>query len=189
MKTNLELVMNYLRVALPDFKGLSTLPPARGKKATEISIAGVAHTVSEWSKISGIPSHTIRDRYKHGWKPEDIINTPVNGSKMHSDACSSGSGVKLPKTYLLDNNYYTLKQLSDKFKVSKSTLHGRLKVMSPEEAVKKEPSPKSKRYQIEGTSLKNYCKIHNIAYTTIKSYLYKGMSLEDAIKKWTENHK
>lgn len=39
---------------------------------------GVAHTLSEWSDITGVKYLTIYGRIKRGWDLEDAINKPVN---------------------------------------------------------------------------------------------------------------
>ena len=39
---------------------------------------GVAHTLAEWSDITGIKYQTIFNRIKIGWSFEDAINKPVN---------------------------------------------------------------------------------------------------------------
>ena len=42
---------------------------------------GVAHTLSEWSDITGVKYLTIYGRIKRGWALEDAINKPVNKRK------------------------------------------------------------------------------------------------------------
>ena len=43
-----------------------------------IQLNGVAHTLAEWSDITGIKYQTIFNRIKIGWSFEDAINKPVN---------------------------------------------------------------------------------------------------------------
>ena len=44
-------------------------------------ISGNAHTVPEWSRISGIGIHTIQERLKRGWTPEQAVFAPTKGGK------------------------------------------------------------------------------------------------------------
>lgn len=47
------------------------------RNAVLITYKGETHTTAEWSEISGLPKHLIYNRYRYGWKPEEIFS-PAN---------------------------------------------------------------------------------------------------------------
>lgn len=42
-----------------------------------ITIGGEKHTIAEWARIKGIPSHLIRSRLYNGWNEERAVMTPA----------------------------------------------------------------------------------------------------------------
>ena len=53
-------------------------------KIIRIKHNGENLTISEWSEKTGISAATIRDRYKHGWKVDDIFKSkPRQKRKYH----------------------------------------------------------------------------------------------------------
>lgn len=48
-----------------------------------IEYNGETHTLSEWSEILGIKSHTLTMRFKYNWSIEKTFTTPVGKKKVH----------------------------------------------------------------------------------------------------------
>lgn len=46
---------------------------------------GVSRTLSEWSELSGISQHSIRDRLRRGWSVEDALSKPVRLASQVTD--------------------------------------------------------------------------------------------------------
>ena len=42
---------------------------------------GETKTATDWAKVSGVPSNSIRQRRKKGWSDSESIWTPVNGTR------------------------------------------------------------------------------------------------------------
>lgn len=68
------------------------------RNSHNITINGVTHTLSVWSRISGVYPHTILSRIKRGWSVKDAVFKPINDVKceetpdeMVSEANSSVS--------------------------------------------------------------------------------------------------
>ena len=45
--------------------------------AVLITYKGETHSTKEWANITGLPQHTIYQRYKYGWEPAEIF-TPID---------------------------------------------------------------------------------------------------------------
>ena len=52
----------------------------------KVTCNGETHTLSEWAKISGVHSETIRHRIKKGWPVEDAIFKKTKKEKQNNDA-------------------------------------------------------------------------------------------------------
>ena len=48
----------------------------------KISYNGAAHTIKEWSLISGLPYQTFRSRLDRGWSMQDAVNTPKGQARI-----------------------------------------------------------------------------------------------------------
>ena len=47
----------------------------------KVEIAGEVKTITDWSRVSGIPQSTIRRRLLSGWSAEDAVYTPVRNKR------------------------------------------------------------------------------------------------------------
>lgn len=84
-----------------------------------VTARGKTMTVKEWSRETGVPSATIRERLKRGWDAERAVAEPV------VDATVSVAGVRR-----------TITEWATATGVSKSSIYRRIKAgVSPESAV------------------------------------------------------
>lgn len=56
-----------------------------------ISYNNEIHTLSEWSRLTGINRSTLKNRYEKGQSPEEILYTPVDKTKSHRKPCSNAT--------------------------------------------------------------------------------------------------
>lgn len=56
---------------------------------TYITVNGVTRTLTEWSKITGVPDYVICKRRKAGWSDHDAVMTP-KGSRRHTNGEKKG---------------------------------------------------------------------------------------------------
>lgn len=49
---------------------------AKNKSKPTVEICGESHSLKEWSKITGLPIYTIRNRIRANWKDEEILSIP-----------------------------------------------------------------------------------------------------------------
>ena len=47
------------------------------RRAVLITYNGETHSTKEWANITGLPQHTIYERYRYGWEPAEIF-TPID---------------------------------------------------------------------------------------------------------------
>lgn len=58
---------------------------ANNKSNTHLlTLNGETHTVSEWSKITGINRSTLNNRMWRGWSDEDVLTAPVTHGNQYT---------------------------------------------------------------------------------------------------------
>ena len=80
---NHRYLRNYLRRYRP-----IRCPQAAPGKRQRYELEGQSHTLTQWSKITGIQRKTLKYRLEHGWSFETAIQTPV---RVRDDAANSNT--------------------------------------------------------------------------------------------------
>jgi len=63
---------------------------------SKITCNGETHSIKDWGIITGFGAENIRDRIKHGWKPEDAITKPI--------ICNDMTAIYPNAVYFVDDN-------------------------------------------------------------------------------------
>ena len=129
---------------------------------------GKKFTVNELSKISGIPSHKIRNRIKSGYSADQAAEFVLFTG--HSKPYYSEKYKK----------YFTVKELSDISMICETTIRARLKVCSTDEAAGFVPylsQYKNKQRVHKRVSIKNILVIHH-AYSNSSTDYYECIDTE-----------
>lgn len=142
---------------------------------TIICFNGETHTLSEWSRITGLDVHTISSRLNRGCSKEEIFNT--NYKKVE----------KL-KLYLYKGKFFTVKEIAEMSGLNADTIFRRMrKGMSIEEAVEKPLGfcPKERLLTLNGEThnVTEWAKITGIKKETLFSRIREGWSVEDMLTK------
>lgn len=140
-----------------------------------ITVDDETHTLSEWSRITGLDVHTISSRLSRGCSKEEIFNT--NYKKVE----------KL-KLYLYKGKFFTVKEIAEMSGLNADTIFRRMrKGMSIEEAVEKplRVCPKERLLTLNGEThnVTEWAKITGIKKETIFARIREGWSVEDMLTK------
>lgn len=65
-------------------KAVNTPVDTQRSKSKEVEIDGKRHTLTEWAKVYGVPSHLILQRIDHGWPVDKAIKEPVAERTYHN---------------------------------------------------------------------------------------------------------
>lgn len=162
------------------FREAIETPPARRKQVL-IEYNGEKHSLIEWSKIKGINISTLENRlYKRGWSIERTMETPAkirNNNKYVE--------------YEYNGEKHTLTEWSKIKGVRYRTLRDRLykygwsfekAIEAPINDIHNNPNTILIEYKGEVHPLKEWARIKNINYATLRFRLRKGWSFEKAIE-------
>ncbi|MGL5713489.1 MAG: NUMOD1 domain-containing DNA-binding protein [Paraclostridium sp.] len=116
-----------------------------------ITIKGVTKTASEWSEEIGISVSTFLSRYNKGWSDNDILNPPSNDR----------NGQFKPIVIEFKGESTTLKELSLKFKISKSVILKRYQNGDKDDYLVRATTPKNtpipvRQYSVSGELIGEY---------------------------------
>lgn len=140
-----------------------------------LTIGGETHTISEWSRITGLNPRLISERANRGCSPEEILNK--NYKKIVRGQLFKYHGVE-----------YTIKELSEKYGISETTLSKRINSgMSVDEAIQKPIRKVVKKRMItfngETHSVTEWSKITGINRETLFARIREGWSVENMLTK------
>lgn len=140
-----------------------------------ITVDGETHTVSEWSRITGLNPQLISHRANRGDSNEEIFNKEF-------------PKVEINKLYEYQGEKHTIKEYSEMFGISKDTLHRRIrKGMSIKEAIETplREAQKERLLTLNGEThnVTEWSKITGIKRNTLFARIREGWSVEDMLTK------
>lgn len=150
--------------------------PRKSRDVIKIYDGRNYHTIAELSRIYDIPKYTIRKRYLKNLPFEEIINTDYIRGNDESH-----------KRYYYQNQYYTLKEISDLTGVCRRLIYDRVinYKMTVEEAINTPLKKVYKNYEYEGVtykSLKDLCDKYGVNHNTVRGRMIRlNESLEEAM--------